>query len=62
MLQVVLASYDSGGVILFDDYGFWSYRRAIRAAVDEFFATTEDKPIVLPTAQAVVIKGGGDLL
>jgi len=51
-----------GGVMLFDDYGFWSYRRAIRAAVDEFFATIEDKPIVLPTAQAVVIKVRGDLL
>ncbi len=45
-----------GGVILFDDYGFWSYRHAIRAAVDDFFSSIRDKPIILPTAQAVVIK------
>ncbi|MGB9880560.1 MAG: TylF/MycF/NovP-related O-methyltransferase [Anaerolineae bacterium] len=45
-----------GGIMLFDDYGFWSYRRAIRAAVDEFFLSQQVKPIVLPTAQAIVIK------
>jgi predicted O-methyltransferase YrrM len=49
-----------GGVMLFDDYGFRSYRYAIRAAVDEFFAPLEEKPIILPTAQAVVIKVGGN--
>jgi len=46
--------------MLYDDYGFRSYRYAIRAAVDEFFAQMEEKPIVLPTAQAVVIKSGGN--
>lgn len=45
-----------GGVMLFDDYGFRSYRSAIRRAVDEFFSAVRDKPIVLPTAQAVAIK------
>jgi hypothetical protein len=45
-----------GGVMLFDDYGFWSYRRALRTAVDEFFATMEEKPLILPTGQVVAIK------
>ena len=51
-----------GGVILFDDYGFRSYRHAMRAAVDDFFATTKDEPLVLPTGQAVAIKGGDGIL
>jgi len=57
---MVLAQANTGGVMLYDDYGFRSYRYAIRAAVDEFFAQMEEKPIVLPTAQAVVIKSGGN--
>ena len=44
------------GVMVFDDYGFFPYRRAERAAVDEFFATKSDQPIPLPTGQAFVIK------
>lgn len=56
MLQVVLAPPDSGGVMLFDDYGFWSYKRAIRAAVDDFFASMRKNLLILPTAQAVAIK------
>jgi len=46
-----------GGVMLFDDYGFRSYRHAIRAAVDDFFAMMEEKPLILPTGQAIAIKG-----
>lgn len=45
-----------GGVIIFDDYGFRSYRRAIRASVDEFFASMRENLLILPTAQAVAIK------
>lgn len=45
-----------GGVMLFDDYGFWSYKRAIRAAVDDFFASMRKNLLILPTAQAVAIK------
>lgn len=48
-----------GGVMIFDDYGFRSYRHAMRAAVDDFFAAIEEKPLVLPTGQAVAIKGKG---
>lgn len=46
----------AGGVMIFDDYGFFPYRAAARAAVDEFFAELPDRPIVLPTGQAFVIK------
>jgi len=46
-----------GGVIVFDDYGFYPYRYAARAAVDDFFSDLEEDPlIVLPTGQAVAIK------
>jgi hypothetical protein len=44
-----------GAVMVFDEYGFPSCRGE-RAAVDEFFATRPEAPIVLPTGQAFVIK------
>ncbi len=44
-----------GGFIVFDDYGFRSCPGA-RAAVDEFFADKPERPLVLPTRQAIVIK------
>ena len=46
-----------GGVIVFDDYGFFPLRAAARAAVDHFFADQIEKPIVFPTGQAIVLKG-----
>jgi O-methyltransferase len=46
----------SGGVIVFDDYGFYPYRRAAKAAVDEFFYSEPEEPISLPTGQALIIK------
>jgi O-methyltransferase len=45
----------SRGIIVFDDYGFASCPGA-RKAVDEFFADKPEKPFVLDTAQAIVIK------
>jgi hypothetical protein len=45
-----------GGMIVFDDYGFYPYRYAARVAVDEFFASSVESLIVLPTGQAVAIK------
>jgi hypothetical protein len=42
--------------MVFDDYGFYPYRHAARAAVDEFFANHSEKPITLPTGQAFVTK------
>ncbi|MGH9076844.1 MAG: TylF/MycF/NovP-related O-methyltransferase [Acidimicrobiales bacterium] len=47
-----------GGTIVFDDYGFYPYRHAARAAVDEYFAVERRQPIVLPTGQAFVTKPG----
>jgi O-methyltransferase len=44
-----------GGIIIFDDYGFPSCTRA-REAVDQAFAALPEKPIYLPTGQAMVIK------
>ena len=45
----------SGGVIVFDDYGFPSCPGA-RMAVDEFFANKPEVPLVLQTGQAVMMK------
>ena len=45
-----------GGVIVFDDYGFWPLRHAAKAAIDDFFAEQATVPIVLPTGQAVALK------
>lgn len=46
----------SGGMMIFDDYGMFGYRYAARAAVDEYFSSIREKPIALPTGQAIVIK------
>jgi O-methyltransferase len=46
----------SGGVIVFDDYGFTGYEDQ-RAVIDAFFAGTGDHPVALPTGQALVLKG-----
>jgi O-methyltransferase len=46
-----------GGFVVFDDYGFPSCPGA-RQAVDEFFADRPEKPLVLPTGQAVVFALG----
>jgi len=54
-LAFVYPRLASRGVIVFDDYGFASCPGA-RRAVDEFFRDKPEKPFVLDTAQAVVIK------
>lgn len=46
-----------GAVMLFDDYGFPSCPGA-RKAVDEFFRDKPERPLVLPTAQAIVTRLG----
>ena len=44
-----------GGMMVFDDYGFWSCPGA-RLAVDQFFAEKPEQPLALPTGQAIVTK------
>jgi len=44
-----------GATMVFDDYGFASCPGA-RKAVDEFFRDKPERPLVLPTAQAVVVR------
>ncbi|MCK4717823.1 MAG: class I SAM-dependent methyltransferase [Thermoplasmata archaeon] len=46
----------SGGVMIFDDYGFPGYKLAEKKAVDEFFADKIEEPISLRTGQCIVIK------
>ena len=43
------------GMIVFDDYGFLSCP-GVRKAVDEFFAGKPDKPVYLPSGQAVYFR------
>jgi O-methyltransferase len=45
-----------GGVMVFDDYGYFPYRLAARAAIDEYFAEQERLPVALPTGQAMISK------
>lgn len=54
-IEFVYPRLAPGGIIVFDDYGFPGCVRA-REAVDLAFATLPEKPIYLPTGQAVVIK------
>jgi hypothetical protein len=44
-----------GGVLLFDEYCF-AAARGEKEAVDEFFADKPERPIALPTGQAIVLK------
>jgi O-methyltransferase len=46
----------SGGIMIFDDYGFWPFRNSEKTAVDEFFKDKPEMPISLPTGQCIVIK------
>lgn len=54
-LEFVYPRLSSRGIIIFDDYGFASCPGA-RKAVDEFFRDKPEKPFVLGTGQALVIK------
>jgi O-methyltransferase len=45
----------TGGVIVFDEYGF-PEARGEKDAVDEFFSGKPEKPITLPTGQAFLLK------
>ncbi len=46
-----------GGNMVFDDYGFYMYRYAARAAADEYLASVVERAILIPgTGQAFVVK------
>lgn len=46
----------TGGIMIFDDYGFPGYKLAEKLAVDEFFSDKPESPISLRTGQCIVIK------
>lgn len=46
----------SGGIMVFDDYGFLKYKFAEKQAVDEFLSDKPESPISLHTGQCIVIK------
>jgi len=48
----------SGGIILFDDYGFEFYKDSERLAVDRYFLDKTEEVITLMTGQAFVICRG----
>ena len=50
-----------GGFMVFDDYGFPTCPGA-RKAVDEFFSQKPEKPLVLPTGQAIIFPSGNTRL
>jgi O-methyltransferase len=51
--EFIMERLAHGGFMVFDDYGFPSCPGA-REAVDEFFRERQEKPLVLPTGQAIV--------
>lgn len=59
--QFIWPRLSTGGVMVFDDYGF-AQTRGGKEAVDEFFADKKTLPIVLPTGQAIVHKDTGCVL
>jgi len=54
-IQYVYPRLSTGGIVVFDDYGFRTCVGA-RKAVDEFCRSVDRSPIYLPTGQAVLIK------
>lgn len=48
-----------GGFVIFDDYGYATCVGA-RKAINEYYASTNCVPLVLPTGQAIVFKSNGD--
>ena len=45
-----------GGILICDDYGFLGYRKAAKAAIDDFFEDKTEIPISLHTGQCFIIK------
>jgi O-methyltransferase len=54
-LEYAYARLAPGGVAVFDDYGWTGYEDQ-RRVIDAFFAGRPERPLALPTGQAIVIK------
>ena len=54
-LEMVLPRLSNGGVVIFDDYGWWGYS-AQKIALDPIIAKNHLKVLELPTGQALLIK------
>ena len=54
-LQLVLPKLNKGGIIIFDDYGWWGYS-AQKAAIDPIVRSFGQEILELPTGQALLIK------
>lgn len=46
----------SGGIMVFDDYGFIKYMHSVKKAVDEFFSDKPEVPFSLRTGQCIAFK------
>lgn len=53
---LIAYTMENSGIMIFDDYGFYSYKDAAKCAVDEFFSDKLECPISLRTEQCIVIK------
>jgi O-methyltransferase len=51
----IYPSLTPGGFLVFDDYG-WPTCLGARKAVDSFFSDKPERPLVLPTGQAIVVR------
>lgn len=54
--EYIYPRLQTGGLMIFDDYGFPTCPGA-RKAVEDFFADKPEVPVVLQTGQAIVIRG-----
>ena len=54
-LEKVLPRLSKGGVIIFDDYGWWGYS-AQKKALDEVATRNEQNILEIPTGQGILIK------
>ena len=54
-LQAVLPKLNKGGIITFDDYGWWGYSSQ-KAALDPMIQSFGQEILELPTGQALLIK------
>ena len=54
-LEIILPKLSNGGVIIFDDYGWWSYS-AQKIALDPIASAYDLEILELPTGQGLLIK------